>query len=89
MENEIDLVDHMIDQALHYLDQRDRTNGLWVHLNQGPTKGKGLKTLDSQDGHKMGLKLKDKSAYLMRIQIIPSIQWKRAFIQLLEVPILS
>lgn len=34
-ENEKELVDHMIDQALHYLDQRDRTNDLWVHLNQG------------------------------------------------------
>lgn len=48
--DDTDLVDYMINQALHYLDQLDWTNGLLSHLNGRPTKEKGSKHyLDRQD----------------------------------------
>lgn len=47
----LDLVNPMINQAFDYLDLLDWTNGLLIHLNQGPIKKNGQNQhLDGHDG---------------------------------------
>lgn len=56
-------MDQMINQALDYLDQFDRPNGLLIHVNWGPMKKRGSNLiLDRQDIFKIGPKFEIKYA---------------------------
>lgn len=63
MVDDLNLMDPVTDQALDYLYQFEKSNGLLIHLNRGPIKKRDLNlTSDGQDGLKMGLKFVVKCA---------------------------
>lgn len=39
--NSLDLIDHVLNQALTYLDHYDRSNGVSIHLAKGSIKSNG------------------------------------------------